>query len=486
MDKNITLPNNIQDWLEVVGETGLLRTLAPGEDLRMKEWFQGRYQIEKYLGMGGTSVAFLATDTILDRKITLKIWHRYYIVDSYMLNHEARVLSKINHPNIVKVFDFGDDDLVWMAIEYLGTTTLRSMLHERIIEGSILPFEDVLKVTLQIVDLIDYLHNSANVYQLDLKPANFAYEKSSESIKMMDFGSVIKINDGRTGHQFRYGTPGYIAPELITGSEVTPACDIFSLGIVLCEMLAGVNPFSELQSGFSTTNARDFFRTPISEMIDCRAIEQREKAAKERAEKVVSAMQNFNLPTYIPDRTAPKIKSMLESMLSFEIANRPLPYQIREEIQSYVKSNNELSRKPKVFISHSHKDKERFVNSLATSLNKRGFETWLDNKELLAGEAFWEKIGDAIYDSDFVLIVLSKNSIRSNGVSEELKLSQLLNLGSKVKIVPIRIDDISFEQIPYALRARQILDFVGWEDKKKFQNGNAKLASDMRALSQKV
>jgi len=136
---------------------------------------------------------------------------------------------------------------------------------------------------------------------------------------------------------------------------------------------------------------------------------------------------------------------------------------------------------PSIFISYSSLDKDRFVNKFAKKLSDKGFTIWVDQWNLKIGEPFWEKIGDAIKASDFIVIILSENSIKSTGVSEELRTAQLFNL-EKVKILPIRIDPIDYSQIPLQLRSRHILDFIDWQNKNNFQKKMDKLSSDIMSL----
>ncbi len=119
------------------------------------------------------------------------------------------------------------------------------------------------------------------------------------------------------------------------------------------------------------------------------------------------------------------------------------------------------------------------------AMSRRGFKVWLDEWSLKTGEPFWERIGAAIQSCDFVIVVLSKNSIKSHGVLEESRTAQIFNL-ERVKVLPIRIDPIDYSDIPVHLRTRHILDFVGWEDKKVLSAKMSKLASDILSFSEGV
>jgi hypothetical protein len=122
------------------------------------------------------------------------------------------------------------------------------------------------------------------------------------------------------------------------------------------------------------------------------------------------------------------------------------------------------------------------VDRFASLLKEKGFPIWLDEWSLKVGETFWEKIGEAIETCDFVILILSGNSIKSKGVLEEIRAAHLLNL-DKVKILPIRIDPIGFSEIPPYLRSRHVLDFVGWQEDNRVVEKTDKLVSDILALS---
>lgn len=171
-------------------------------------------------------------------------------------------------------------------------------------------------------------------------------------------------------------------------------------------------------------------------------------------------------------------------MCSFDPAVRPSAYEIRNKLSTFIKDKNTVHM-PSIFVSHSHLDKERFVNKFAKRLSNLGFKIWLDNWNLKAGEPFWERIGDAIETCDFVVVILSNNSINSVGVSEEIRTAQLQNF-ERIKILPIRIDPLDFSRVPSHLRSRHILDFVGWENEDGLSKKTAKLASDIMSLYNQI
>ena len=496
MNPNTTAPTyvNVEAWFETASR--VRKQLGP---LVMQEWFRGRYQIEELLGMGTTAAAFLATDTAICRPVVLKIPFPDTDPRFCSVAHEARVLGRLNHPHIVRLFDvgYGNNEIPdFISLEYLGRTTLRA--HAK---GCPLPKEVFENVALQLSGIIEFLHDSADLYQIDLKPDNLAFDSGNRKITMMDFGSLLVLDSGRRT-TLRYGTPGYLAPELLTNPELTSASDIFSFGVVLFELITGIRPFLEIQRPYSSDAQRGTDREPISTAIelpltaciDIRSPDEDDDCAttcidtrlytqsfRKQATRTVAEMERFEVRSPLERANVnSRLADLVCAMMAIAPSLRPTANAVKVELVQIAQLDRS-TRRAKVFISHAHADKERFVNAFVSSLKRRGFEVWVDNQNLRAGESFWEKIGAAIGGCEFVVVVLSRNSVASMGVAEEMRMAQLLNLES-VKILPIRIDPISFDAIPLFLRARHVLDFVGWEESPKLRQKLAKLTADMNAL----
>lgn len=445
----------------------LLSSLQPGCPISVDEWFEERYEIERYLGFGGSAVSLLATDTLIERKVVLKIWHSFYPGRNRKLSDEAKILGQVRHKKIVQLYDYKDyGGIPWLALEYLGDYTLRSALYSK----HKLKSEIALKIGAQISEILDYLHNSVGYFQVDLKPDNISIDEALTEIRLMDFGSLIRSEDD----SFRYGTPGYMAPELCLEGEVTSASDIFSFGIVLFEMLTGINPFEKLQSSLSSRRMLDWYGLAVSIMVST----SREAAEDAAGQAIVDKMRIFEPEQYLA--TAPReLAALVCTMIAIDKEVRPTANDVYLRLTSMGASSE---RKPLIFISHAHADKGPFIDKFTRSLKRRGFNIWIDEKDLKIGTPFWEEIGEAIQSVDFVIVALSTNSIKSQGVGEEVRLANLFNLGKSPIILPIRIDPVPFSALPISLRARHILDFVGWENERVFSRKVARLCSDMRQL----
>ena len=192
----------------------------------------GAYKIETRLGAGGMGNVYSAVDTRLGRKVAIKVVSKEF---TSLFGREARAISALNHPHICTLHDVGPDFLVLELIE--GQT-----LTGRIRQGS-LPLDDVLRYGAQIADALAEAHAHGIVHR-DLKPGNIMLR--GNNVKVLDFG-LAKFTQGPDGEltqaNVTMGTPAYMAPEQVQGRVSGSATDLFALGLVLYEMMAGRLPF---------------------------------------------------------------------------------------------------------------------------------------------------------------------------------------------------------------------------------------------------
>ena len=204
----------------------------------------GRYKILGELGRGAMGVVYKAEDPNLDRIVALKTINlekdsdgRAEYQKRFML--EAKAAGKLNHPNIVTTFDFGETDgVAYLAMELLEGTDLR----KRVQQGTLPPIEAV-EIACQIAEGLAYAHHRGIVHR-DIKPGNIMLPERGPA-KIMDFGLArMRLADHKTSTGIVLGTPRYMSPEQISGQPVDHRSDIFSMGIVLWEMLTGRRLFS--------------------------------------------------------------------------------------------------------------------------------------------------------------------------------------------------------------------------------------------------
>jgi eukaryotic-like serine/threonine-protein kinase len=202
----------------------------------------GRYHIDGELGKGAMGVVYRGTDPNIGRTVALKTMRLdvHGIEAEEMLErfrNEARSAGVLNHPNIVTIYDAGEaDGLFYMAMEVIEGQTLQQLLSKH----HVLPVDQVLKVCRQVGEGLDFAHERKVIHR-DVKPANIMITTSG-LVKIMDFG-IAKAGGGLTSTGQVLGTPNYMSPEQVKGKPLDGRSDLFSLGVVLYEMLTGEKPF---------------------------------------------------------------------------------------------------------------------------------------------------------------------------------------------------------------------------------------------------
>jgi len=152
---------------------------------------------------------------------------------------EAESAGLLNHPNIVTIYDCGEEqDLAYIAMEYLEGEDLLPYTRKE----NLLPIRDVLDITAKVAEALDYAHKK-NVVHRDIKPANIMRLKETHDVKVTDFGIARITSSSKTKTGVVMGTPAYMSPEQASGKKVDGRSDIFSLGVVLFELLTGQKPF---------------------------------------------------------------------------------------------------------------------------------------------------------------------------------------------------------------------------------------------------
>ena len=205
----------------------------------------GRYEIQDEIGRGAMGVVYRATDPVLDRTVAIKTINmstdqaeraeyeaRFY--------QEAKAAGGLNHPNIVTVYDVGDSgDVAYMALEFLQGTELADLLAD----GRQLPLGRALEIAGQVSDGLAYAHDRGVVHR-DIKPANIMILLDGTA-KITDFGIArMRQSEVKTQTGILLGSPRYMSPEVVLGKRADGRSDIFSLGIIMYEMLTGTPPFT--------------------------------------------------------------------------------------------------------------------------------------------------------------------------------------------------------------------------------------------------
>ncbi|MEM1350591.1 MAG: serine/threonine-protein kinase, partial [Myxococcota bacterium] len=224
-------------------------SLVQGQLASTLDGLSDRYAFERVLGRGGMGVVFKARDLTLDRDVAMKVLSeelRELPEAQQIFMAEARALAGLHHEHLVTVHDVTSiDGVVVMVFEFVEGASLEAWLRH---EGRV-GFEDLLGLTVQLVSALVYLHGRGVIHR-DIKPANVLVREDGV-LKMIDFGLARSIEQiAMRGTRVR-GTPAYMAPEQITGEEVTSASDIYQLGITLYELLCGELPFTSGDMGYA-------------------------------------------------------------------------------------------------------------------------------------------------------------------------------------------------------------------------------------------
>lgn len=280
----------------------------------------GRYEIVSELGRGAMGVVYKARDPMLERTVAIKTINMALEEDGAAhyearFQQEARAAGGLNHPNIVTVHDIGKSgDIAFMAMEFIEGVELRALLQP----GKVLPVAQAVSIAAQIAEGLAYAHERGVVHR-DIKPPNVMV-LSNGLVKITDFGIArMRTSAVQTQTGMMMGSPKYMSPEQVLGRRADHRSDIFSLGIILYEMLAGAAPFS----GESMTAlmyqiinfappAPSAVKPVLPEILDAivakmlaKAVEERYQSAAELARDLRACEQGLAASVPAREATAP-------------------------------------------------------------------------------------------------------------------------------------------------------------------------------------
>ena len=206
----------------------------------------GHYEVEREIGRGAMGMVYLGKDPRIGRRVAIKTMALSAEFEGEQLEEvrqrfyrEAETAGRLNHPNIVHVYDIGEEqELAYIAMDYLPGEHLGNFAKA----AQLLPLNEVLEVVLQVARALDYAHQK-NVVHRDIKPANIIYDRETKSAKVTDFGVACLTDSSKTRTGTVLGSPSYMSPEQVAGKKVDGRTDIFSLGVTLYQMVTGHLPF---------------------------------------------------------------------------------------------------------------------------------------------------------------------------------------------------------------------------------------------------
>lgn len=212
----------------------------------------GRYELMERIGAGGMARVYKGWDTNLERTVAIKVLHEHLADDPSFkerFEREAKLVASLNHPNIVQVYDFDATErdgfpLYYMVMSYIPGKTLRQVQAELAAQDELMSYDRVLSIMLNLAEALSYAHEAGMVHR-DVKPANVMLNQLDQAI-LTDFGIARLVASSRlTQDGTSTGTPAYMSPEQARGLSGDMRSDLYSLGVILYELLTGVTPYQD-------------------------------------------------------------------------------------------------------------------------------------------------------------------------------------------------------------------------------------------------
>jgi len=248
--------SHVPDFRDIAWRLDKLRYLKkPQAGGRLKDWIQlesnekpilGRYQIERTLGKGAMGIVYLGKDAKLDRLVAIKTLPLGQEFENEELEEatirffrEASAAGRLSHSSIISIYEAGEEqDLAYISMEFFKGGNLVPYIQAE----NLLPMAKVIEIIIKAAEALDYAHSQGVVHR-DIKPANIMYNPANDTIKVTDFGIAYITDSNKTKTGVILGTPSYMSPEQLAGKPVDGRTDLFSLGVMLYQLLTGQLPF---------------------------------------------------------------------------------------------------------------------------------------------------------------------------------------------------------------------------------------------------
>jgi serine/threonine protein kinase len=353
----------------------------------------GKYRLAALLGQGGMARVYKAYDP-LSRFVAIKILHNHLAQQEDFVERfhsEAATVAALNHPNIVHIYDFGvEQGQYYMAMAFVEGSTLETELEQRQHKRQQFSLIEIIHIFEDLARAIDYAHARGIVHR-DLKPSNIMFTTDNRVV-LTDFG-IARLMDTtkQTATGVFLGTLTYASPEQVQGKEIDQRSDIYSLGIILYELLTGQVPYKDdnplalmMKHIHESPLLPSNINPDLSETVDQIILKALHKNPDERyqtAREIVRAIE----AAFIPQRSQTKPKEAI---------------------------NKEQAMKPTVFISYSHKD-EKEKDELMAHLGilhhrAQAIEVWVDD-QIEPGTDWTEEIERAISRAKVAILLVTSN-----------------------------------------------------------------------------
>lgn len=412
-----------------------------------------RYHIKKIIGGGGMANVYLAEDIILKRDVAIKVLRLEYANDEEFIarfDREAKAATSLAHPNVVNIFDVGEEDhILYMVMEYVDGFTLKEYIHRF---GPI-EVEEALNIMKQVTSAIAHAHANDLVHR-DIKPQNILLDKYN-NVKVTDFGIAVALSaTSLTQTNSILGSVHYLSPEQARGGMATKKSDIYSLGIVLFELLTGRLPF--------------IGQTPVS--IALKHLQSDTPSVKNFQPNIPQSVENIVLKATAKDPfhrydTIYELEEALETALDPNKMNEAVykpPVEVGEETKAIpIITDNHLQPSTDETIVHTTNEKTKpfgdvpskldkpkkkskkkkviilssviFILLAATTLAIFILPGLLQPKEVKITDVSGEAYSDAVYELENLKLEVEKEDVFSTDIEENLVIKTDPKAGRSVK-----------------------------------------------------
>ncbi len=401
-----------------------------------------RYKIERELGQGTFGVVYLARDGKLNRLVAIKVPQRERLADADSYLTEARTLASLAHPNIVTIFDVGRTKKYpcFIVSQYIEGSDLAARMKQW--RETPLPLEEAVGLVATVAEALHYAH-SHEVFHRDIKPSNILLDKGGKPF-LTDFGLALRDQDVGKRSSGRYvGTIAYMSPEQARGEgyRVDGRSDVFSLGIILYEMLTGKLPFR----GESSEEVLDQIKTldvPPPRMFNDRIPKELERACLKALEK--RAADRYATALDMAEELRRVVKESADKE-NRDQGHRDKEERDKEDRGQENRDHPELpgvdTKRLALLYKRNAKPDEDLLAHLEKELSRRGHRVFVD-RHMAIGVEWAKELEGQLRASDAVIPLLSSQAVQSEMLAYEVQTAhdEAQKRDGKPRLLPVRIN----------------------------------------------
>ena len=428
----------------------------------------GRYKITALVGRGGMATVYKATHPGLEQTVAVKVLHSHMATDADLLGRfqqEARAVAALRHPSIVRVVDFDCiDDVYFMVMEYVDGDTMSSYLRTMSARGQRMSPAEVLQVFEPLCSAVDYAHGLGMVHR-DIKPSNVLLTTQGEPI-LTDYGIAKMIGVSQhTATGTVMGSAYYMSPEQAQGIAVDGRSDIYSMGVMLFEVLAGHVPYEgdtlatvlvkHITAPVPAVCALNQDLPPVLDGLMRVALAKDPSERFQTGKALAVALRQGLGPATAGEGAAPVAGTVVERPGAGGAATRGSAG-TKARTSAPARTANTRTAGHDVFLSYAVADKA-VADSVCDALEADGIRCWMAPRDVLPGQSYAKALSSAIHTARVFILVFSSATNQSQQVERELDMA----VASRLPLVPLRVEDVMpRESIEYYLAGQHWLDAI--------------------------